>query len=79
MSDTRIAAVPWGFLPPGMAEQVRRQLDWERYLAEAKVLGYTEREARLAVAGVLQIARKVPHAFDVLAESRQVLAADDFN
>jgi hypothetical protein len=60
-----------------MAEQFRRQLDWEVYLASAKALGYTEREARLVVAGVYELARKIPQAVDVIAEAKAVLASGD--
>jgi hypothetical protein len=69
------SAVPWGYLPPGMAAQVRRQMDWERYLAEAKALGYSEREARIAAAAIYQIARKIPHEVNILKEAREVLRA----
>lgn len=66
--------IPWGYVPPGMAEQFRRQLDWENYLASAKALGYTEREARLVVAGIFNLARKLPQAIDIIAEAKEMLA-----
>jgi hypothetical protein len=72
------APTPWGFIPVAMRGAYRARLAWERYLAEAKALGYTEREARMVAAGVYQIATKIPQPVDVLAEAREVLAIADF-
>jgi hypothetical protein len=76
------SSVAWGFMPSFMRDQLRRRLDWERYLVQARALGYSEREARIVVAGVYQVAKKIPpHAVDIvdiLAEAREVLAVADF-
>lgn len=71
-------AIPWGLLPPFMRDQLRRRMEWERYLVQAQALGYTEREARMVAAGVYQVAKKIPQAVDILGEAREVLAVADF-
>jgi hypothetical protein len=67
----KVPGIGMGALGPGWYKQLT---DWEQYLAEAQVLGYSEREAKLTVKAVEAVARQTPYNFDVLAEAKRVLA-----
>ena len=67
------AAAPWGLMPPAMQTALRHRMAWESYLVQARALGFTEREARLVATGVMELAKKIPQAVDVLDEARQAL------
>lgn len=67
-------AVAFGLVPPSV---VRRQVAWETYLVEAKALGYSEREAKAVVAGILELAKQCPWNVDVLGMAKLILARGD--
>jgi len=60
-------------MPPAMQTALRHRMAWESYLVQARALGFTEREARLVATGVMELAKKIPQAVDVLDEARQAL------